>query len=69
VVAEGLEPATGPTRFSSLVAAPAMRVLSGIDGQAPCYPAFPLVVLLRKSYKDEVNSLPGLDDDRAAMDG
>jgi hypothetical protein len=47
----------------------AMSHLSEIDGQAPCYPAFPLVVLLRKSYKDGVNSLPDLDDDRAAVDG
>jgi hypothetical protein len=31
---------------------PAMGVLSEIDGQALCYPAFPLVALLRKSYKD-----------------
>ena len=50
--------------------------LSEIDSQAPCYPAFAQVVLLRKSYKDGVNSqsppgsvagsiasavLPGLD--------
>jgi hypothetical protein len=34
-----------------------MRVLSGIDGRAPCYPAFPLVVLLRRSYKDGVNAV------------
>jgi hypothetical protein len=32
-----------------------MAVLSEIDGWALCYPAFPLVVLLRKSYKDGVN--------------
>ncbi len=34
---------------------PAASSLSEIDGRAPCYPAFPLVVLLRKSYKDGVN--------------
>ncbi|HEX2417804.1 MAG TPA: hypothetical protein VHJ83_06730, partial [Micromonosporaceae bacterium] len=28
-----------------------------------------LVALLRKSYKDGVNSLPGLDDDRSAWTG
>jgi hypothetical protein len=32
--------------------------LSEIDSQALCYPAFPLVVLLRKSYKDGVNRCP-----------
>jgi hypothetical protein len=32
-----------------------MWVLSEIDGRAPCYPASPLVVPLRKSYKDAVN--------------
>jgi hypothetical protein len=37
-----------------------MGVLSEIDGQASCYPAFPLVVLLHKSYKDEVNWQPCL---------
>jgi hypothetical protein len=31
--------------------------LSEIDGRPPCYPAFLLVVRLRKSYKDGVNSL------------
>ena len=46
-----------------------MGVLSEIDSQAPCYPAFPLVGLLRKSYKDGVNSLPGLDNDRSAWTG
>ena len=35
---------------------PAMEVLSEIDGLALCYPAFALVVRLRKSYKDGVNS-------------
>jgi hypothetical protein len=34
-----------------------MGVLSEIDSGAPCYPAFPLVVRLRESYKDGVNSL------------
>jgi hypothetical protein len=34
-----------------------MGVLSEIDSQAPCYPAFPLVVLLRRSYKDGVNAV------------
>jgi hypothetical protein len=48
---------------------PGTSSLSEIDGRALCYPTFPLVVLLRKSYKDGVNSLPGLDDDRSAMDG
>jgi hypothetical protein len=32
-----------------------MGVLSEIDSKAPCYPAFALFVLLRKSYKDGVN--------------
>jgi hypothetical protein len=36
---------------------PAASSLSEIDGKAPCYPAFALVVRLRKSYKDGVNSL------------
>jgi hypothetical protein len=36
---------------------PAMDHLSEMDGRPLCYPAFPLVVLLRKSYKDGVNSL------------
>jgi hypothetical protein len=35
--------------------APAMGGLSEIDGRPPCYPAFALVVRLRKSYKDGVN--------------
>jgi hypothetical protein len=35
-----------------------MRVLSEMDGRALCYPAFPLVGLLRKSYKDGVNRCP-----------
>jgi hypothetical protein len=34
---------------------PAIGVLSEMDGRALCYPAFPLVVLVRKSYKDGVN--------------
>src|SRR5215208_5197945 len=33
------------------------RGLSEIDGQALCYPAFALVVRLRKPYKDGVNPL------------
>ena len=32
-----------------------MWVLSEIDSQALCYPAFLLVARLRKSYKDGVN--------------
>ena len=32
-----------------------MGVLSEMDGSALCYPAFPLVVPLRKTYKDGVN--------------
>ena len=35
----------------------AMSHLPEIDGQAPCYPAFSLVGLLRKSYKDGVNAV------------
>ena len=31
-----------------------------MDGSAPCYPAFALVVRLRKAYKDGVNSYPVL---------
>jgi hypothetical protein len=34
---------------------PGTSSLSEIDGRAPCYLAFPLVVRLRKSYKDGVN--------------
>jgi hypothetical protein len=34
---------------------PAASSLSEIDSQAPCYPAFALVVPLRKTYKDGVN--------------
>ena len=45
----------GPTRFSSLVAAPAMAVLSEIDGCALCYPAFPQLVLIRERHRDGVN--------------
>ena len=50
-----------------------MRVLSEIDTGALCYPAFPLVVRLRKPYKDGVNPWPppgftlhGLDTQRSA---
>ena len=34
---------------------PGTSSLSEMDGRALCYPAFSLVVLLRKSYKDGVN--------------
>ena len=37
---------------------PAASSLSEMDGRALCYPAFALVVLLRKSYKDGVNRCP-----------
>jgi hypothetical protein len=37
---------------------PAPSSSSEIDGQAPCCPAFALVVRLRKSYKDGVNCGP-----------
>jgi hypothetical protein len=40
---------------------PAASSLSEIEGSALCYPAFPLVALLRKSYKDEVNSLSAVE--------
>jgi hypothetical protein len=46
------------TRFSSLVAAPAMGVLSEIDSRAPCYPAFPQLALIREWHKDGVNRRP-----------
>src|SRR5215217_3349639 len=41
---------------------PAASSLSEMDGRPLCYPAFPLVVRLRKSYRDGVNSrgCPGL---------
>jgi hypothetical protein len=32
--------------------------LSGIDGQAPCYPAFSQVVPIRKAHRDGVNRGP-----------
>ena len=35
-----------------------MSHLSEMDGRALCYLAFPLVVRLRKSYKDGVNRDP-----------
>jgi hypothetical protein len=40
---------------------PAPSSLSEIDGEAPCYPAFPQFALIREWYKDGVNrsSLPG----------
>ena len=34
---------------------PAASSLSEMDGRAPCYPAFALVVPLRRTYKDGVN--------------
>src|SRR4029453_16305640 len=37
---------------------PAASSLSEMDGRALCYPAFALVVRLRKSYKDGVNPRP-----------
>jgi hypothetical protein len=37
---------------------PGTSSLSEMDGRALCYPAFSLVVLLRKSYKDGVNRCP-----------
>src|SRR5512132_2995575 len=37
---------------------PPTSSLSEMDGRALCYPAFPLVVRLRYSYRDGVNSLP-----------
>ena len=37
---------------------PAASSLSEMDGRALCYPAFSLVVLLRKSYNDGVNYSP-----------
>jgi hypothetical protein len=36
---------------------PGTSSLSEMDGRPPCYSAFPLVVLLRKSYKDGGESL------------
>ena len=32
-----------------------MGVLSEIDSQAPCYPAFPQAAWLRKGHRDGVN--------------
>jgi hypothetical protein len=40
---------------------PPTSSLSEIEGSALCYPAFPLVALLRKSYRDEVNSLSAVE--------
>ena len=45
---------------------PAASSVSEIDGPAPCYPAFALVVRLRKSYKDGVNSLSAAERGRTA---
>jgi len=42
-----------------------MGVLSEIDGRPLCYPAFLLVVLLRKSFKHGVNSLSAAERIRA----
>jgi hypothetical protein len=41
--------------------------LSGIDGRALCYPAFPLVMRLRKSYKDGVNPLSTAEPGRTRL--
>jgi hypothetical protein len=46
---------------------PAPSSFSGIDGQALCYPAFSLVVLVRKSFKDGVNSLSPADRGRTRL--
>jgi hypothetical protein len=46
---------------------PAASSLSEIDGQALCYPAFSLVVLVRKSYKDGVNLLSAADRGRTRL--
>jgi hypothetical protein len=40
--------------------------LSGIDGQAPCYPAFPQDVPIREDRRDGVNPSPA---ERATMHG
>jgi hypothetical protein len=42
-----------PISHPSRVPSTTIRGLSEIDGPAPCYSAFPLVVLLHKSYKDK----------------
>jgi len=55
VVAEGLELGNGPPDSHPSWRPQAMRVLSEIDSGAPCYPAFPLVVRLRKWPRDGVN--------------
>ena len=44
-----------------------MGVLSEIDGPALCYPASALVVRLRKSYKDGVNSLSAAERGRTRL--
>jgi hypothetical protein len=41
--------------------------LSGIDGRALGYPAFPLVMRLRKSYKDGVNPLSAAEPGRTRL--
>jgi hypothetical protein len=33
-----------------------MRVLSEIDGLAPCYPAFPQLALIHQWHRDGVNT-------------
>jgi hypothetical protein len=45
---------------------PAMAVLSEMDSRPLCYPAFALVVLVRKSYKDGVNRSPLPDPEHPA---
>ena len=45
---------------------PAASSVSEIDGPALCYPAFALVVRLRWSYKDGVNSLSAAERGRTA---
>jgi hypothetical protein len=46
---------------------PAPSSLSEMDSRSPCQPAFPLVVPLRKTYKDGVDSLSAAD--RQAVPG
>jgi hypothetical protein len=45
---------------------PAASSVLEIDGPALCYPAFALVVRLRRSYKDGVNSLSAAERGRTA---
>jgi hypothetical protein len=37
---------------------PGTSSLSGIDSRAPCYPAFPQAVRLRRCRRDGVNAIP-----------